>query len=968
MAACAGPQHTAAFECDLIDCTAAAGGHRPDHQPRFFPFIAQLKRDLRAVGHWVSVQVTNRPGPQPQDLSRLDRRPLVQGRQCVAACQRGPITLLDRQPEREGRVRQQPFAERRKACSGHIDRGRAHRQIPPEERVHSALQKGGRLAVHPQIGGQPAHFGGVEVIGGLCGQHNGLLVGQQRSMVAQQPFDCQAGVVAGDVEHHKDDPVGVSEGCQCSAGNICAGCTGTAFQVARWRGRALRRQTGRGRGRQKKRHRRRVRRGGRRGRFEAVEQCSQLHKGSADNFGWVDDTGRLGAVQPFDQQSQRVRADGGLLFAGQTFALQPKIGEDQDLVGLVERRGHRHGLGRWVRVEQGDGGPSQLAHLLFGFDPFLAGQNPHIALGHQNTGEGDDGGGQFALKRGCRQRGGVDRRAVEPQFEPDDAAGSGVHSVGEVPIFGVEGEKGIQRRPQGLHIGRADTVAAGVCQQEEIVARHESVLGHAAVLFSASLLKIPAQRRSGQRARHDKPPLALPVCQPFLAQDGAQLGGQAERTAPAVSPLQARIAHVAGHQQIGGTGVAGRVEQRRDLARDSEKGGQRVLAQLSLAGLNCGNLGVGHAVGVPLPGKTSGNGGNPPVAAVVDPFDKGTAQLGNPVGVAAKGVEPQRVDLFDVARSENIQIGAEQQIETDRTQFTAHNLAGLLDQISVPRGTHRQRGRQRGKATAQRRCRQVVPALKHPDQKGQISRRFGCPIGQVKHPIARRPGRYRHRVHGMFFWQQHAVGQRLQLIGEHCHLTRGVDPPRVRKIAGQRAQQNSADGPGIDQVDKIAVDRDLAAGQHDHKKLPNPLLWGHPVDNLLRQLDQLVLLLDSSSLCARHRRLRQTRPSRQQHHHQKPGAKQPEAPPPRCFPQQRGQTPSPGRWLAGQMGCVHKQVHDMQSYFLDNQPPNRYTVLPECANQIWTVRHKFPCKKQNKKSPPRPASGRKQPVPGGGRW
>ena len=248
MAACAGPQHTAAFECDLRDCTAIAGGHRLDHQPHFFPFVAQLKRDLCAVGHWVSVQVANRPCPQPQDLSRLYRRPLVQERQCAAARQHGPITPLDRQSKRDSRVGQQPLAERRKACSRHIDGGRACRQIPPKEGVYSALQKGGRLAVHPQIGGQPAHFGGVQVVGGLRGQHNRLLVGQQRGMVAQQPFDCQAGVVAGNVEHHENDPVGVLEGCQRSAGNIRAGCI--VFQVARRRGSPLRGQ--RGRGRQKK--------------------------------------------------------------------------------------------------------------------------------------------------------------------------------------------------------------------------------------------------------------------------------------------------------------------------------------------------------------------------------------------------------------------------------------------------------------------------------------------------------------------------------------------------------------------------------------------------------------------------------------------------------------------------------------------------------------------------------------------
>jgi len=135
----------------------------------------------------------------------------------------------------------------------------------------------------------------------------------------------------------------------------------------------------------------------------------------------------------------------------------------------------------------------------------------------------------------------------------------------------------------------------------------------------------PSRLRRAKRARHDDAAAALPLGDAFLSQDRAQLRRQAQRRAAAIAALQADVAHVAGHQNVGGTGVARRVDHCGGLSRHGEKRRQGVLLQLASTQLNRGYLFVGNAIRCALPWKTVSDRGDAASTAQMHPFDVGTS-------------------------------------------------------------------------------------------------------------------------------------------------------------------------------------------------------------------------------------------------------------------------------------------------------------------------------------------------------
>ena len=301
--------------------------------------------------------------------------------------------------------------------------------------------------------------------------------------------------------------------------------------------------------------------------------------------------------------------------------------------------------------------------------------------------------------------------------------------------------------------------------------------------------------------------------------------------------MQASIAHVAGHEDVGGKGAAVGGDHGRWIPGDADERDQRALADLLPALLDCRNFFVGQAVGRTLTGEVTGHRGHVARAPLMHARDVGAAQLAHPIRVAAERVEAQAADALDVRLVEYVQVGTQEQVDAHCIQFATDDGPDLPGQFGIPRGPHGQRRGQGGKATAQRRPRQIVADLFETDEQRHVAGRHRTD-GRQEWVVARRPWRHRHRIQGLVFGDEQAVGNGLKLIRQARHFPCRVDAAAVGEVLVARAQDGAAHPIAMDQRDDVAVERNIVAGEGDDEELADAVCRRHAGKNVFHRRDQ----------------------------------------------------------------------------------------------------------------------------------
>ena len=212
-----------------------------------------------------------------------------------------------------------------------------------------------------------------------------------------------------------------------------------------------------------------------------------------------------------------------------------------------------------------------------------------------------------------------------------------------------------------------------------------------------------------------------------------------------------------------------------------------------------------------------GDDGQTPVAAGVEAGGVGAAHQPYPVGITAKGTDPEIAGSARAGALEDVQGGAEEHVDAQGRKLTTGDGAYVGGEGGLPGGANGHGAGQFGEAAADLAVGRAIPFLVGGDEEGNRLRR------------RQRGWGWRRVFSSDGFGDEGACaeqGQSLQLVGKLDDLAgHGAAPAGNVVVFGQK--EDAAHVVVENQLGDVARGLDAVAGKGDKEKLAHPLVHRH---------------------------------------------------------------------------------------------------------------------------------------------